>query len=216
MPATGQFFTKPGAIMPNAAFPSPSAMTRRTILSSTAATPALSLTMTGSQTAAAPRPERTDTIDTEITVNGRAEGLRIDVRTTLLDTLREHLNLTGTKKGCDHGQCGACTVHVGGKRVLSCLTLAASVREPVTTIEGLAEPDGSLHPMQRAFIDQDAFQCGYCTPGQIMSAVACVKEGHAGTDAEIREYMSGNLCRCAAYPHIVAAINQAKSSLEND
>jgi xanthine dehydrogenase YagT iron-sulfur-binding subunit len=202
--------------MPNAAFPSPSAMTRRTILSSTAATPALSLTMTGSQTAAAPRPERTDTIDTEITVNGRAEGLRIDVRTTLLDTLREHLNLTGTKKGCDHGQCGACTVHVGGKRVLSCLTLAASVREPVTTIEGLAEPDGSLHPMQRAFIDQDAFQCGYCTPGQIMSAVACVKEGHAGTDAEIREYMSGNLCRCAAYPHIVAAINQAKSSLEND
>jgi xanthine dehydrogenase YagT iron-sulfur-binding subunit len=216
MPATGQFFTKPGAIMPNAAFPSPSAMTRRTILSSTAATPALSLTMTGSQTAAAPRPERTDTIDTEITVNGRAEGLRIDVRTTLLDTLREHLNLTGTKKGCDHGQCGACTVHVGGKRVLSCLTLAASVREPVTTIEGLAEPDGSLHPMQRAFIDQDAFQCGYCTPGQIMSAVPCVKEGHAGTDAEIREYMSGNLCRCAAYPHIVAAINQAKSSLEND
>ena len=115
----------------------------------------------------------------ELTVNGRTQHLTVDPRTTLLDALREHLNLTGTKKGCDHGQCGACTIHVGGRRVLSCLTLAASVREPVTTIEGLAKPDGALHPMQQAFIDQDAFQCGYCTPGQIMSAVACVKEGHA-------------------------------------
>lgn len=149
----------------------------------------------------------------ELTVNGRRQHLEIDPRTTLLDALREHLNLTGSKKGCDHGQCGACTVHVGGRRVLSCLTLAAAVREPVTTIEGLS-PDGALHPMQQAFIDQDAFQCGYCTPGQIMSAVACVREGHTGSDAEIREFMSGNLCRCAAYPHIVAAIKQAKTAME--
>lgn len=133
----------------------------------------------------------------ELTVNGRRQHLDIDPRTTLLDALREHLNLTGSKKGCDHGQCGACTVHVGSRRVLSCSTLAAAVREPVTTIEGLAQ-DGALHPMQQAFIDQDAFQCGYCTPGQIMSAVACIREGHAGSDAEIREFMSGNLCRRAA------------------
>jgi xanthine dehydrogenase YagT iron-sulfur-binding subunit len=137
------------------------------------------------------------------------------VRTTLLDALREHIGLTGTKKGCDHGQCGACTVLINDRRVLSCLTLAASVvGQNVTTIEGLAKPDGTLHPMQQAFVDHDAFQCGYCTPGQIMSAVACVKEGHAKSDAEIREYMSGNLCRCAAYPNIVDAINQAKAEMK--
>jgi xanthine dehydrogenase YagT iron-sulfur-binding subunit len=147
-------------------------------------------------------------------VNGRSHDLVIDQRTTLLDALRDHIDLTGTKKGCDHGQCGACTVHVGGVRVLSCLTLAAAVRAPVTTIEGLAGHDGGLHPMQQAFIDTDALQCGYCTPGQIMSAVGCVTEGHAETDDEIREYMSGNLCRCAAYPHIVAAIRQAKPKIE--
>jgi xanthine dehydrogenase YagT iron-sulfur-binding subunit len=148
-------------------------------------------------------------------VNRQARTLSLDPRATLLDALREHVGLTGTKKGCGHGQCGACTVHVDGVRVLSCMTFAvmAEGRE-ITTIEGLAGPNGELHPMQQAFIDHDAFQCGYCTPGQIMSAVACVQEGHAETDADIREYMSGNLCRCAAYPNIVAAIRQAKAAMK--
>ena len=147
-------------------------------------------------------------------VNGQRHQLSLDVRTTLLDALREHMGLTGTKKGCDHGQCGACTVHINGKRVLGCLTLAASVEgQDVTTIEGLVKPDGTLHPMQQAFIDHDAFQCGYCTPGQIMAAIACVEGGHARSDAAIREHMSGNLCRCAAYPNIVAAIRAAKTQL---
>jgi xanthine dehydrogenase YagT iron-sulfur-binding subunit len=150
-----------------------------------------------------------------LNVNGAVREIELDARATLLDALREHLHLTGTKKGCDHGQCGACTVLVDGRRVLSCLTLAASAEgRDITTIEGLAKPDGPLHPMQQAFIDHDAFQCGYCTPGQIMSAIGCVREGHADNDADIREYMSGNLCRCAAYPNIVAAIHQAKGLMK--
>ena len=150
----------------------------------------------------------------KLRVNGENRSLDIDGRTTVLDALREHLGLTGSKKGCDHGQCGACTVLIDGRRVLSCLTLALVAEgQEITTIEGLAQ-DGKLHPMQQAFIDQDAFQCGYCTPGQIMSAVACVNEGHAGNDEDIREYMSGNICRCAAYPNIVAAVKQAAPDIK--
>jgi len=150
-----------------------------------------------------------------LSINGAAYRLGLDIRTTLLDALREHIGLTGSKKGCDHGQCGACTVHIDGVRVLSCLTLAVAAQgRQVTTVEGLARADGPLHPMQQAFVDKDAFQCGYCTPGQIMSAIGCVKEGHAGNDDAIREYMSGNLCRCAAYPNIVSAVAQAKTQME--
>ncbi len=151
-----------------------------------------------------------DHITVSLTINGRAETLALEPRVTLLDALRDRLGLTGTKKGCDQGQCGACTVHMDGARVLACLTLAAQMEgRAVTTIEGLAGADGTPHPVQAAFLEHDAFQCGYCTPGQIMSAVACIREGHAGSDAEIREYMAGNLCRCGAYPHIVAAVRQA-------
>jgi xanthine dehydrogenase YagT iron-sulfur-binding subunit len=150
-----------------------------------------------------------------LSVNGDAYRLGLDVRTTLLDALREQIGLTGSKKGCDHGQCGACTVHIDGVRVLSCLTLAIAAQgHQISTVEGLARADGPLHPMQQAFVDNDAFQCGYCTPGQIMSAIGCVKEGHAGDDDTIREYMSGNLCRCAAYPNIVSAVAQAKTQME--
>ncbi|MER9455113.1 (2Fe-2S)-binding protein [Mesorhizobium sp. M0478] len=150
------------------------------------------------------------TIPIRLTINGHSHELQVEPRVTLLDALRDRLNLTGTKKGCDQGQCGACTVHVEGQRVLACLTLAAQVEgREITTIEGLAGDDGTLNAVQAAFLDQDAFQCGYCTPGQIMSAVACIREGHAGSDDEIREYMAGNLCRCGAYPHIVAAVRQA-------
>jgi xanthine dehydrogenase YagT iron-sulfur-binding subunit len=156
-----------------------------------------------------------DPVNLSLNVNGKSHPLTLDSRTTLLDALREHVGLTGSKKGCDHGQCGACTVMVDGRRVLSCLTFAAmAAGHDVTTIEGLAGSDGALHPMQQAFIDHDAFQCGYCTPGQIMSAVACVKEGHANDAAQIREYMSGNICRCAAYPNIVDAVLDAKPKMK--
>jgi xanthine dehydrogenase YagT iron-sulfur-binding subunit len=149
-------------------------------------------------------------IPVTIGINGVRHELAVEPRVTLLDLLREQLDLTGTKKGCDHGQCGACTVHVDGHRVNSCLTLAVMVNgRQVTTIEGLAKGD-QLHPMQEAFLKHDGFQCGYCTPGQIMSAVACVREGHAGSEQEVREYMSGNICRCGAYPNIVNAILEVK------
>ena len=139
-------------------------------------------------------------------INGRDHSLTIDPRDTLLDILRDRLDLTGTKKGCDHGQCGACTVLSDGQRILSCLQLGATHRGAVTTIEGLAAPDGTLHPMQAAFVRHDALQCGFCTPGQILSAVACVAEGHATSAEQARAWMAGNLCRCAAYPNILAAV----------
>jgi xanthine dehydrogenase YagT iron-sulfur-binding subunit len=144
-----------------------------------------------------------------VSINKKTYNLAsVDSRTTLLDLLRENLHLTGTKKGCDHGQCGACTVHIDGTRMLSCLTLAAMVPgKEITTIEGLADGE-KLHPMQEAFIECDGFQCGYCTPGQIMSAVACVAEGHTGSITEIKEFMSGNLCRCGAYNGIVESIQK--------
>lgn len=145
-------------------------------------------------------------MDLSLTINGVRHQRDVDPRATLLDLLREGLDLVGTKRGCNQGQCGACTVLVGGRRVLACLTLAASVRAEVTTIEGLPGADGALHPMQQAFLDHDALQCGYCTPGQIMSAIGCVAEGAAGSAAEVRQAMSGNLCRCAAYPQIVEAV----------
>jgi xanthine dehydrogenase YagT iron-sulfur-binding subunit len=153
------------------------------------------------------------TMPVDLVVNGNKSRLNLDARVTVLDAVREHLHLTGSKKGCDQGQCGACTVLIEGRRVLSCLTLAVSVQhQNIETIEGLAAA-GKLHPVQQAFIDQDAFQCGYCTPGQILSAVACIREGHTRSDTEIREQMSGNLCRCAAYPKIVSAINQARETM---
>jgi xanthine dehydrogenase YagT iron-sulfur-binding subunit len=192
-----------------------STLSRRGMLGATAAASAAIPLVAGSSSAetADSAPDPRSTARLVVSINQQTRVLQIDPRMSLLDVLRDRLGLTGTKKGCDHGQCGACTVLIDGERALACLTLAIGVRAPVTTIEGVTPPDGALHPMQQAFIDQDAFQCGYCTPGQILSAIACVEEGHAKTDDEIREYMSGNLCRCAAYPHIVAAINQAKAQM---
>ncbi len=158
--------------------------------------------------------ERFEQVKVTLEINGKPTTVSVEPRVTLLDLLRERLDLTGTKKGCDYGQCGACTVHVNGARINACLALAVMQEgKQITTIEGLTEGD-ELHPMQAAFIKHDGFQCGYCTPGQIMSAIACVREGHANTEAEIREYMSGNLCRCGAYPNIVKAIREVKGGQE--
>jgi xanthine dehydrogenase YagT iron-sulfur-binding subunit len=180
--------------------------TRREVIETTAALAGLGLLPTANFANAA---TNSHPAELKLRVNGQEHALTVDTRATLLDTLRERLMLTGTKKGCDRGECGACTVHIDGQRALACMTLAvmAEGRE-ITTIEGLAR-DGKLHPVQQAFIEHDAFQCGYCTSGQIMSAVACIKEGHAGSEAQVAEYMSGNLCRCACYPQIRAAIRSA-------
>ena len=192
-------------------------LTRRELLAAAAATGALmgAQLMPGADSPAAaqqaglvPAP-----LDIVLRVNGTEHRLSLDPRTTLLDTLREQLHLTGSKKGCGLGQCGACTVLMDGKRVKSCLSLAAFAEgREITTIEGLAQGD-DLHPLQAAFIERDAFQCGYCTPGQIMAGVACISEGHAGSPQEIRDWMSGNICRCGAYDHIVAAIQDAAGKI---
>ena len=159
--------------------------------------------------------ESKDAIPVTLSVNGKKHDLRIDPRTSLLDCLREHLHLTGSKKGCDHGQCGACTVHINGRRQLSCLSFAALHEgEEITTIEGLGQPE-KMHPMQAAFVTCDAYQCGYCTSGQIMSAVALLKEPCGPEDAEVKEFMSGNICRCGAYPNIVAAIQRVRQGTKS-
>jgi len=195
-----------------------SGVTRRSLLAGTATGVALPAVLPATpakaaEPAPAPQtptpPASSEQIDLVLNVNGNHLPLTVEPRTSLLDALREQAGLTGTKKGCDLGSCGACTVHIDGRRVVSCLTLAARCQgKAVTTIEGLAA-GGDLHPVQAAFLQHDGFQCGYCTPGQIMSAVALIKEGHAGSDAEIREWMSGNICRCGAYPNIVAAVRDA-------
>lgn len=182
-------------------------VTRRGLLGGSAAIGvALPLLPAVADAPASPGAAAAGTIPVTLHVNGQKLALNLEPRVTLLDALREQAGLTGTKKGCGHGSCGACTVHLDGKRVVSCLTLAVRCEgRAITTIEGLAQ-DGALHPMQAAFIQHDGYQCGYCTPGQIMSAVALVEEGHAGSDDEIREWMSGNICRCGAYPNIVDAV----------
>jgi xanthine dehydrogenase YagT iron-sulfur-binding subunit len=203
----------------------PNGATRRGLLEVGLATSALSVTGVAIAAPAPQAPAGGTMLPVAFKVNGQDRRLSIDSRTTLLDALREHLNLTGTKKGCDHGQCGACTVLVGGARIVSCLTFAVMHEgEDITTIEGLGEP-GKLHPMQAAFVERDGYQCGYCTPGQICSAIGMLAEHRNGlpshvtanvasrtialSDEEIRERMSGNLCRCSAYPNIVAAIKDA-------
>jgi xanthine dehydrogenase YagT iron-sulfur-binding subunit len=195
-------------------------VSRRTFLSSLGAAGMVATAapmVAGAQTAPVAEPAPATASETiegaipvSLRVNGREFELQLDPRTTLLDCLRETISLTGTKKGCDHGQCGACTVHVNGRRINSCLTLAAMHQgDEITTIEGLGQP-GALHPMQAAFVKHDGYQCGYCTSGQIMSAVALLQEQCGSSDAEVKELMSGNICRCGAYPNIVAAIQDVR------
>lgn len=190
---------------------SPTDPSRRTFLVGSAASFLVAPLLASAEIATVEKAADPNAADVTLNVNGRAHTLRLDPRTTLLDALREHLDLTGTKKGCDQGACGACTVIVNGKRVNSCLTLAVMHSgHSITTVEGLGDA-GHLHPVQAAFIRNDGFQCGYCTSGQICSAVALLQEGHANSDDEIREWMAGNICRCGAYPGIVAAIREAKN-----
>jgi xanthine dehydrogenase YagT iron-sulfur-binding subunit len=191
-----------------ASFHSSSKPTRRDIVVSGAMAPIAAGLASGAAAQTSSEATMLEAVAVTLTVNGTRRDLKLDPRTTVLDLLREHLDLTGTKKGCDQGQCGACTVLIDGRRVNSCLTFAVMHDgAQITTVEGLAT-DGALHPLQQAFIDHDAFQCGYCTPGQICSAAGLIAEGRAKTAEEIRELMSGNICRCGAYPNIVAAIQQ--------
>jgi xanthine dehydrogenase YagT iron-sulfur-binding subunit len=199
---------------PNIAIDGPVVVNRRSFRAGTAS---VGVAAAGAGCAAVSDGERPAATATRVTVNGRVHQLRLEPRASLLDVLREQLDLTGAKKGCDHGQCGACTVHVDGRRVASCLTLAVKTDgRAVTTIEGIEADDGTLHPMQQAFIDHDALQCGYCTPGQVMAAIACVREGHATSDEQIREYMSGNICRCGAYAGILEAIRDAAARMPRE
>jgi xanthine dehydrogenase YagT iron-sulfur-binding subunit len=184
--------------------------TRRDVVAAGAVIPIAMALPPGAAAQSPAATEASEPLAVSLTINRTQHVLTIDPRTTLLDLLREHLDLTGTKKGCDQGQCGACTVLLDGRRINSCLTFAVMLEgRQITTIEGLAAEDGTLHPLQQAFIDHDAFQCGYCTPGQICSAAGLLAKGRAKTPDEIRELMSGNICRCGAYPNIVAAIQQA-------
>jgi xanthine dehydrogenase YagT iron-sulfur-binding subunit len=199
-------------------FPPGRALSRRTFLSTAGAT-AFAAALVGCETPAAKSPESLSqetppegSMPLTLKINGKVHHLHVDPRTTLLDCLRETVSLTGTKKGCDHGQCGACTVHVNGRRVNSCLSLALMHDgEEITTIEGLGTP-AHMHPMQAAFVQCDGYQCGYCTSGQIMSAVALLKEPCGPSDADVKEFMAGNICRCGAYPNIVAAIQQVRKT----
>jgi xanthine dehydrogenase YagT iron-sulfur-binding subunit len=201
----------PSAPCARAPAPGPFPSTRREFIAGTGGAGLLALAPGArAQQPQASAAEQAQQVSVVMFVNGTRREAAFDGRASLLDVLRERMDLTGTKKGCDHGQCGACTVHLDGRRVASCLTLAQQAADrQVLTIEGVGGPEGRLHPMQQAFIDHDALQCGYCTPGQIMAAIACVHEGHASSVEQLREYMSGNICRCGAYAGILAAVQDA-------